>query len=350
MNDTYLIYFALSFLVSFVSIPIIIYLSKALNIYDHTDERKIHVGKISRLGGVGIFFGFILPFVIIVIPQYQLNFNIYLYLVAIFISFIIGFLDDLKSICAKYKFLLQIITGIIVAFSGLNIDKVMITNEFVIEFGMFSYIITAFWVVMFMNAINLIDGMDGLASGVVFIANVFIFLIAISNNNLFVALTVLLLAGSILGFYCFNFPPAKIFMGDGGAYFLGFMYATLPLMSIQQSSGATLFIIPLILLLVPITDIFQVILRRMKKGYNIFLADNSHLHHRLLNMGLTTREILILIYTYTFLLGVSSLLMLYIQPKYMFLVFLSIIILISVSFYLLNFIEKIKDNDGKKII
>ena len=137
-------------------------------------------------------------------------------------------------------------------------------------------------------------------------------------------------------------------MGDGGAYFLGFMYATIPLMGLKKASVATLFLIPLILLLVPMLDIIQVIFKRFKLGYNIFIADKNHLHHRLLNIGLSIRGILFVLYVYTIILGLTSILMLYIKPEFSLVLFFIVFLLMLISFYLLNSAEKIIEGREKK--
>jgi len=214
--------FLVSFAVSVVTIPFVLFISKKFNFYDRIDERKIHNGNISRLGGAAIFLGFVIPFWFIAYP-----------------------------IRARYKLLSQIAIGVLVALSGLTVDSFDFFGLFKYEFGVLSGFLTVIWVILFMNAINLLDGMDGLASGIVFIANIFVFFIALLLGKDLVMSLTLMMAGAILGFYLFNFPPAKIFMGDGGAYFLGFMYATLPLMGIKKTSVATLFLFPLILLLLP---------------------------------------------------------------------------------------------------
>ena len=330
-----------SFAISLFLIPLILLVSKKFSLYDRIDERKVHKGNISRLGGLAIFLGFFVAFMIWQVPHNNFKFNIYLYTSAMFLAFITGFVDDIFHVRARIKLVLQIVSGILVSLSGLLINNFQVYSLFKIDFGFFAPILTVIWVVAFMNAINLLDGMDGLASGIVFIANIFIFILALTMNNMVVASISVIMAGAILGFYVFNFPPAKIFMGDGGAYFLGFMYSTIPLMGIKKSAVATLFLFPLILLLVPLTDIALVIFKRLKLGYNIFIADKNHLHHRLMSVGLTIRGILLIMYSYTIILGLLSILLLHIQPKYSVLLFILIALILLISLYLLNQAEKI---------
>ncbi|HOS38317.1 MAG TPA: MraY family glycosyltransferase [Spirochaetota bacterium] len=333
--------FAASFAVSVVAVPLIMKLSETFGLYDRIDERKIHKNKISRLGGLGIFLGFIMPFLYTVFSVANPGFNVPLYLGALAVIFLTGFFDDISHVRARYKLILQIVAGVLVWAAGLSFNKFNFLNLFEINFGYFSVVITVFWVVAFVNAINLLDGMDGLASGIVFIANIFVFYIAFTTGNALVASMSMVMAGSILGFYIFNFPPAKIFMGDGGAYFLGFIYATMPLMGVKKSSVATIFLIPLILLLVPMLDIVQVVLKRVKMGYNIFIADKNHLHHRLLGIGLSIRGVLVVVYGYTVMLGLTSVLMVRIDPHHSLLLFVIIGLLMFLSLYLLNSAERI---------
>jgi len=337
--------FLYAFGVSLLAIPLILLISKKFGLYDRIDERKIHNGNISRLGGLAIFLGFIVTFFLKVYQYYDFKFNENIYLLALLVAFLVGFIDDFTNIKARYKLLAQLLAGFLVAYSGLAITQLKIAGDLHIAFGPLSYVITILWVVMFMNAINLLDGMDGLASGVVLIADIFLLVMALLVSNYLVASVAAIMAGAILGFYIFNFPPAKIFMGDGGAYFLGFMYATLPLMGIKKASVATLFIFPLVLLLLPLADIAQVMVKRLKLGYNIFIADKNHIHHRLMGLGLSIKGILMIQYTYTIIFGLVSVLFIHLDTLYSIVLFLLIFLLMFISLYLLNSAEKIIENN-----
>ncbi len=331
----------ISFIISLAAIPVIIYLSRRLKLFDTMSDRKIHTKPISRLGGLAIFLGFIVAFHIFVLGGEGTRFNATTYTLGLVVAFSAGFIDDLVNFRAWFKLILQVVAASLVAMSGLNITYLTIFDFGVIHFGYLSYVLTIIWIVGFMNAINLLDGMDGLASGVVLLATIFIFVIASIQNNPMVMTIAACLAGSIVGFYLFNFPPAKIFMGDGGAYLLGFMYSTISLMDIKKSAVATIFLIPLILLLVPIYDILSVMIKRYRLGYNIFLADKNHLHHRLISLGFSQKGILFIIYSYTIILGLLSVLLLYITPKLTLILFLLVVMLVFLSLYLLNSAERI---------
>jgi UDP-GlcNAc:undecaprenyl-phosphate GlcNAc-1-phosphate transferase len=195
--------------------------------------------------------------------------------------------------------------------------------------------------------------MDGLSTGLVFIANVFVFIVSLLGGNTLVASLSAVLAGSILGFFIFNFPPAKIFLGDGGAYFIGFVYATVPLMGIKKAAVITVFLIPLILMLVPISDVLQVMFHRYRSGKNLFYPDRSHLHHRLMNLGFSTKGILFVMYVYTVVLGLSSILMISVPPEQSFILFSIILLLLILSFFILNTAENMIEDkiiEAKKLI
>jgi UDP-GlcNAc:undecaprenyl-phosphate/decaprenyl-phosphate GlcNAc-1-phosphate transferase len=353
LND--LIKFAAAFIVSAALIPLIIRLSRKHKIYDSTGGRKIHTGNISRLGGLGIFVSFLGLAVYQLYSMPRVPFDRGLYLIALGLAFLTGFADDLFRIRARYKLFLHIIIAMIVVSSGLVFTNVRIYNFARIDFGHFSYLITIIWIIAFMNAINLIDGMDGLSTGIVLIANMFVFAIAVQSGNTLVASLSAVLGGAVLGFYIFNFPPAKIFLGDGGAYFIGFVYATLPLMGIKKSAVLTLFLVPMVLMLVPLADVTQVMLRRYKEGRNIFFPDRNHLHHRLMKIGFSTKGILFVMYTYTLVLGLSAILMLNVHPELSLILFGIIVLLLMLSFYLLVSAERViermerkSDNKDKK--
>jgi UDP-GlcNAc:undecaprenyl-phosphate GlcNAc-1-phosphate transferase len=264
----------------------------------------------------------------------------------------LGFIDDLVHIRARYKLIAQIVVAFLAAYSGLLIDQFTLVNLFTIKFGYFSYLLTVIWILIYMNAINFIDGMDGLASGVVAIASIFIFIISLILGNFFISFIALIMLGSVIGFYIFNFPPAKIFMGDGGAYFLGFMYSTISLMGVKKSSVAVLFAIPIVIVAIPLIDSIRVVLKRMKEKKGVFIADRTHLHHRLLSMGLSTKNILFITYFLTVILGVFSVLIIILPQEYAFIIFILIFLIMFFSFYLIYLferqIEKVRNDNNKR--
>lgn len=336
------------FFISALIMPLLMKFSKTYKIYDSTNERKIHTGNISRLGGVAIFISFF-PVAVYILSGFKNEFNIYLFICGMLMAFMSGFIDDLKRIRARYKLFSQIIAASFVVASGLMVQDLRIYTVLHIEFGYFSYFITIFWIVAFMNAVNLIDGMDGLSTGIALIANFFVIIISVIMQNDLVFYLALTLECSIFGFYIFNFPPAKIFLGDGGAYFIGFMYSILPLMGVKKSAVLTVFLIPMILMLVPIADVLNVMLKRYRDGQNIFTPDRNHLHHRLLNIGFSTKGILGILYSYTVILGIFSIIMIYSKPEFTIFLLGFIILMIGMSSYTLrkaeNVISELKEKN-----
>lgn len=328
----------ISFLISFITIPLIIKLSHRYGMFDFVCERKIHNGNISRLGGVAVFLAFF-PVAVYFFMGNGGGGN-YLLVAAMITAFLSGFIDDLVGLRARYKLLIQIASASLAVYSGLLIQNIRIYTFFNLQFGFLSYLITIFWIVAFMNAVNLIDGMDGLSTGLVLIANFFVIIIAVMTQNYRVLTLGVILEFSILGFYLFNFPPAKIFLGDGGAYFIGFIYAIMPLMGIKKSAAVTVFLIPLVLMLIPVSDIISVMYKRFKSGYNIFYPDKNHLHHRLMNMGFSTRGILAIVYIFTGILGCFSLLLVVIKPELTIFMLIFIITIVGLLFFTLNKAEK----------
>jgi UDP-GlcNAc:undecaprenyl-phosphate GlcNAc-1-phosphate transferase len=342
LNSTILLSL-LSLIISLISIPVIIKISHHYNLLDSTNHRKIHITDTSRLGGVGVFLAFF-PIACYVIITGSNGYNPFYLIAGMTIAFLCGFIDDLVRIRARYKLLIQIAAASMIVLSGLLIKDLRIYTFFYINFGFLSYPITVFWIVAFMNAVNLIDGMDGLSTGIVLIANFFVILISLILGNYHVLTLAVMLECAILGFYIYNFPPAKIFLGDGGAYFIGFMYAVFPLMGVKKSAALTVFLIPMILLLVPICDVILVIFNRFKNGQNLFKPDKSHLHHRLMNLGFTTKGILAVVYSYTAILGIFSLLMVAVHSKFTMFLLTFILLMLGISFYMLNRAEIVISN------
>jgi UDP-GlcNAc:undecaprenyl-phosphate GlcNAc-1-phosphate transferase len=209
----------------------------------------------------------------------------------------IGLWDDLKPLGAKVKFAGQILTASLVYWMGLDIERVSYPGgAWSVELGAWSYPITIFWLIAVPNIVNLIDGFDGLATGLGVFMAVTLGIVAIHNEQLAVAWYAFTMAGSLLGFLVFNFPPARIFLGDGGAYLIGFSIAALSLTSSNKGSVAAVLLVTIIALGVPILDTSFALLRRAVRGFPLFHADGEHLHHRLEALGFSKRRILFGIY------------------------------------------------------
>lgn len=276
--------------------------------------RHIHGQAIARLGGLGIFAAVLTTATALVTSGFatslldpnQLRLGIGL-LVGGTVMFTIGLIDDVKTMRALYKLYGQILAASIAWYFGFRVDAIDLPLLPSFTTGVFSLPLTIIWVVGIINAVNLIDGLDGLAAGVVFFAAVTNFVVAWLMGTTLVALAMAILAGAVLGFLFFNFNPARIFMGDSGSYFLGFILAACSIAGpLQKASAAVSIAVPLVALGVPIIDTLLAIVRRFLEKRPLFSPDRGHIHHRLLDMGITHRRAVLIIYGVTVLLCISS--------------------------------------------
>lgn len=287
----------MSLLLTLIFIPIVLVFSKHYNIVDVPNERKIHSGHTPRLGGLGIYLSFLLCF------YFLGEFNS----ITIGIVFgstiivIVGVCDDVFHLRPRYKLLAQLIAATIVIFYS---DVI-----FRFDAPLFVEIILSYlWIVGVTNAVNLVDGMDGLASGLSLIGLVAIGAAANLAGNVYFATLSFVIVGSILGFLRFNLPPAKIFMGDTGSLFLGFMVSVLSLIISYKSATLLAVIVPIMFVSIPVFDTFLAILRRVKGGRHPFAPDKEHLHHRLLELNFTHKQTLLIFYSFSSLLGITAVL------------------------------------------
>ncbi|MCY9546081.1 glycosyltransferase family 4 protein [Lysinibacillus xylanilyticus] len=298
-----------AFVASILLTPLVKRLAFKIGAVDAPNYRKVHARIMPRLGGLAIFLSFLIA-VAIFQPILIINENGSNFLLAIIIGACIivatGVVDDMREISAKAKLVGQLIAALIVIFvGGIQID--MITLPFVgeLNFGFLSIPLTIIWIVGITNAINLIDGLDGLAAGVSTIALITLAVMAIIMHNMFVLAIAAILAAATFGFLFYNFHPAKIFMGDTGALFLGFMISVLALLGFKNVTVVSL-IIPVIILGVPISDTFFAIVRRVRMKKKWSDPDKSHLHHRLLDMGFTHRQTVLIIYGIAIMFGLAA--------------------------------------------
>lgn len=279
---------------------------------DKPNNRKVHQKIMPRLGGLAIYLSFIIGILILKpnenfhLPM-QISDNIHWpIIIGSLIIIITGILDDLVEISAKVKLSGQIIAAsIVVIIGGLSVEFINLPFGGQINFGFFSIPITILWIVGISNAINLIDGLDGLAAGVSSIALFTIAGMAIMMGNPYVMAVALIVAVSTLGFLFFNFHPAKIFMGDSGALFLGYMIGVLSLLGFKNVTFISL-VIPVIILGVPISDTFFAIIRRIVNKKPLSAPDKSHLHHCLLKLGYSHKQAVLLIYAMSAGLGLAA--------------------------------------------
>ena len=294
-----------TFLASVLITPIIRKVAVHINALDVPNERKIHKKPIPRLGGLAIFLAFMLGYML-----YARESTIMLsVLIGSFLIVLCGIIDDINPVKAKYKFLVQIIAAATVCIYGnLMLNEVTIFGINLYFTAPWSQIITILFIVAVMNIINLIDGLDGLASGISSIYFISIAIIAIILNQrggLDVILS-LIMAGATIGFLVHNFPPATIFLGDTGSYFLGFIISIIGLLG-YKATTLTSIVIPLSILAIPIFDTASAIIRRLLKHQNPFTnPDKEHLHHQFLKMKFSQKKTILIIYFITILFSAVS--------------------------------------------
>jgi len=293
--------------VSFFSTPLVKALAYKIGAIDvPKDNRRMHKKPIPRLGGLAIFLAFLLATVVFADIDRELR-GI---LLGSAIIVVLGILDDSMALRALPKFIVQIVAAGVAVYYGCNIQFISNPNVFsdysYVNLGWISVPLTIIWIVAITNAVNFIDGLDGLAVGVSIISTASLLVIALMFSNLNVALVLAALLGGCLGFLPYNMNPAKIFMGDTGATFLGYILACLSVQGLFKFYAIISFAVPFLILGVPIFDICFAILRRVLKGQNPMKADRGHVHHRLIDMGFNQKQSVAIIYMLTALLGLSA--------------------------------------------
>lgn len=285
-------YAGIALLLALISTPAVIKLAFKVGAIDKPNARKVHVKIMPRMGGLAIFIGFAVPALLALHFSQQF---MGLLLGGILIL-ALGIVDDLRDISPKIKLLGQLAGALILVGSGTQVEY--LTNPFgggYFSLGWLSIPVTIFWVVGVTNAVNLIDGLDGLAAGVSAIAAATMGFVALQTDPA-ISVAAFILVGAILGFMPYNFNPARIFMGDSGSLFLGFILAGLSIMGLAKSATVFSLIIPVLILGVPILDTLFAIIRRLMNNQPIFKADKSHLHHCLLASGLNHRQTVLVIW------------------------------------------------------
>lgn len=284
-------------------IPAVKVIANHVGALDIPNARKVHKTPIPRLGGLGIYFGFLLGYMFFGQESIQMN----SILIGSFIIVITGIIDDIKPISAKYKFCGQVIGASIIPLYGGILLKDVSAFGLYLNFGVLSYPLTIFFILGVINCMNLIDGLDGLAGGIASIYFITIGIIAIIFNNssgLDTILTFVML-GSTLGFLFHNFNPASIFMGDSGSMFLGYMIAVISLLGYKNVTF-TSFIVPIFLLAIPILDTLFAIVRRTINHKPIAMPDKNHLHHQFLKKNLSQKKTVLIIYLIDLLFAAAS--------------------------------------------
>ncbi len=318
--------FTIPLLMSLVLTPAIISLAKYAGAMDIPNERKVHKLPIPRLGGLVIYLSFFVSLVLCLYLNPNINFiepsTAIMLLVSLTLVLMLGIWDDIKQISPGKKIIGQWIAATIVYLAGFRISA--ITSPFDLELmnlGIFDYPATILWIVGITNAFNLIDGLDGLASGIALIASLTIFSLSLLRDDLSSAFLSLLLVGATLGFLRYNFNRARIFLGDSGSLFIGFALAILSMMSATKGSTAFSILIPILTLGLPIMDTLLSMIRRSmrsiisekenqkpfsKKLVSIFYPDKGHIHHQLMSFGISDRKVVIILYVVSIIFSVGA--------------------------------------------
>lgn len=302
----YIIPFLAAFILTFIQMPFTIKIAKKKGFLDvPKDERRVHKKPIPVGGGIAM----VISVSILMVYFLPINKNLIMALIASLIIAISGLYDDKEGLSPKLKFLFQILAAVILIIGGMKIE--FFTNPFdshdaLLILNILSIPVTIFWVCGITNTINLIDGLDGLASGVSMICAISMFFITYKMGRYDVSLVCALVAGACLGFLPFNFNPAKIFMGDTGALYLGFMLSYISISGFLKQAAILMIFVPVLILGVPVFDTAFAMVRRKLSGKSMVEADKGHLHHRLLKMGLNQRQTVVILYSISAIFGILA--------------------------------------------
>ena len=325
---------------------IVIYIAKRLHIVDIPGVRKVHSKPIPRIGGVAIFVSTIGPVIaVLLLPNVVgetfrvIRLRVIILLGASGLIFLVGLVDDIRAVRVRTKLFFQLAAAVVVCSAGIRIESIPVTASLTLGLGWFSWIFTLLWIVGITNAVNLSDGLDGLAAGISAIACGVIAVLAIYNGDIVMAILMLALLGSLTGFLLFNFEPAKIFMGDSGSLFLGFTIASASVLSATKTETIVGLALPALALGIPIFDTLFSMLRRFLEGRSLFAPDRSHFHHRLLALGLRQRHVVITAYVVTLLAAGLGMFMLVTRNGQTIIVFICIMLLLVLVFRVVGSVQ-----------
>ncbi|MDA8141157.1 MAG: MraY family glycosyltransferase [Desulfobacteraceae bacterium] len=330
--------FLLSLGATLVITPLIKGLANRCQCLDAPSTRKVHCTPMPRLGGVAIYLGVLVAFGYYQIfpdPTVSIVFHkpyILWLLLGSSLIFMLGLYDDVRGLSPVFKFGIQVVAAIIAFYGGIRIVKFELPWGQTIYFQDSSLFITIFWFLLVINAINLIDGLDGLAAGVGIFASLTLPVTGLMREQTVVPMMLAALAGACMGFLRYNFNPDSIFMGDSGSYFLGYMLAALSIPGTMKSEATVAILIPIIALGVPLMDTLLAPLRRFIVGKKLFQPDRNHIHHRLLQLGLSHRSAVLVIYAATVVLGLIAIIGIHTKKSYseIFLLLLGLILFLAV--------------------
>lgn len=308
----FIIAFSISALVVWFSTPIVRKLGLSLGIIDKPNERSMHTDPVVRLGGVSIFLGTLCALLLVwwsgwfgVLSPTK-EYEVWGVTIGGIAFFLLGLADDIFQLPAGFRLFMQMLISAIAWQVGVRIEFISVPFLGIVQFGWLSLPITMVWLAGMVNAINWIDGLDGLAAGVTTIASAVLLVTSLFMDQPAAALIAAALSGGCLGFLRYNFKPfssAEIFMGDGGAYYLGFTLAGVSVIGLVKTAAVAAVILPYLILAVPIVDGVVVILERIRRRESVMSAGKHHLHHRLERAGISKRDTVLFIYTLTIWAG-----------------------------------------------
>ena len=334
-------------LIALVTTPVVRSLAFKMRAVDvPKDNRRMHSHPIPRMGGLAIFLGFLFS-VLIFVP---LTDELRGMLLGAVVIVVLGVLDDIYALPAMPKFLVQIGAALIAVLQGNVITHLSNPNLFsaspIWNLGVLSIPFSVLWIVAITNAVNLIDGLDGLACGVSAISSITLLVIALTVSEPQVALLMAALAGACLGFLPYNLNPAKIFMGDTGSTFLGYVLAVVSIQGLFKYATIISFAVPFLLMGLPIFDTCFAILRRVSHGQSPMAPDRGHIHHRLIDMGLSQKQAVAVLYVISAILGLSAVVLTTSGVTKAMLFLASLCVAGGVAAML--FLNRIKEEDSKK--
>ena len=315
---TCIIAFFIAFLVAVVGTRLIIRIAPHFDLVDRPDYvRKFHQRAVPCVGGVGIYVAFFLPVTALFffyknyISKQLMHLPVELLglLIGATIALVMGFADDVRGLHMRWKLVLQAVAATVAFMAQISIAEINIPQFGVIELGLWSYPLTLFWFLGCMNALNFLDGLDGLAAGVSLLVSITLFLVSLVLENSVGMVLAISLGGAILGFLLFNFHPARIFLGDSGSMLLGFFIGALSILASRTTETTVSLFIPLVALGLPILDTSFVIARRWFRRYPIAAPDRRHIHYTLIGMGLGHKRTVLVLYFVCVVFGASALLM-----------------------------------------
>jgi UDP-GlcNAc:undecaprenyl-phosphate GlcNAc-1-phosphate transferase len=339
---TIFVLFALALVIAVAASRLSIFVSGRLGLMDVPDQqRRLHPHAIARFGGPAVFVAFFAPIIILLFQAGSTNLAMELVpiekgLIGLYagasLALLAGLLDDRFDILARWKLVGQIATALVACSFGLVIRGVTNPLGGGVELGNLAIPITVFWFVACMNAVNLVDGIDGLAAGICLFAGLAMFFISMVTLNMLGMVLSAVLAGAILGFLVFNFPPARLFLGNSGSSLLGFLIAALSILALQKAQAALALFVPVVALGLPIADTSLAMLRRWYRKVPMSTPDREHIHHVLVRMGFSHRRAVLILYSICVVLTFAAVLLAMAKNEVVILVIVFLGVMVYVGF------------------